>query len=333
MLPNFLHLVKSFALARVLMSAIELDLFPTLQTEPLSRTQLLRQIGIADSNIANPFIEMLLAFEIIQERDGLLYLTPLSEAVLPVYESISSWNQEMLIFFRSLPDLTNVLRTGRYEETEIAHFWAYKQTADRANLEQAQVDDYSSAMDASQGQLSQIVADQYDFSTCDHVIDFGGGYGRLAFTLAEKYPNLKVTVADLPAVCEKTRIRIDALGLKDRVDTLPVDFFADELPTGVADAILFVRVLHDWNDEQAVQLLNRSRQCLRPSGKAIVVEPIMSDKAAVNPASAPASLMLALMGGKRRDVSEYTEFLTQAGYTSSSWRDCGLSIYKLIEAY
>jgi len=330
MLTEFLEYVKSFALAQALMTAIELDIFRYLEQAPLSRPDLKQRLAIADTPIADAFLDVLVASQILGEENGSLKLLPLGRSVLPVYESIQSWGKEMQLFYRSLNDLTGLLRSGRYEDSVLSTYWAYKKSLERKKMQMSGVDEYSSVMDASQVQLSRAIVENYDFSVHKHIIDLGGGYGRLAIALAERYPHLEITIADLPAVCDGARKRVDASGLGARIKFLPVDFLCDDLPTGVADSILFVRVLHDWNDDEVTYLIEKTRSCLQRPGVALVVEPMMDENVNPNPSSVATSLMLALFGGKRRSFQEYMRILCSAGYTGTSCYDCGLSIYKIV---
>jgi len=331
-LSEFLDQVKSFALARVLITAIELDVFQELQQASLTRDDLRQRLGIADTPISDAFLDVLVAFEVLAEGSGKLSLTPTGRSVLPVYESIRSWSREMQLFYHSLDDLTGLLKCGCYRDTALSHYWVYKRSPDRKQLQLPAVDDYSSVMDASQTQLSQAIMEHYDFGVHEHIMDVGGGYGRLAISLADRYPGLKITITDLPAVCEGASARIDAAGLGERITCLPVDFFRDDLPTNVVDAIVFVRVLHDWDDHEVADLIMKTRACLRGPGVALVVEPMTDESVETNRSSVLSSLMLTLAGGRRRSVQQYVKLLSSAGYARLSWSDCGLSIYKMVVA-
>ncbi len=333
MLTDFLNSVKAFALARVLMAAIELDLFRQLEQAPLSRAELKKRTAMEDTLISDAVLDVLVAFHMLREQDGKLELSDLSRSILPTYQSIRSWNREMQQFYDSLCDLTGLLRTGRYQDSVLSAYWIYKKSSEPKQLQASAVDDYSSVMDASQAQLSQAIVEHYDFGAHERIIDFGGGHARLAITLAKKYPHLRITIADLPAVCEGARARIDEAGLGARIKLLPVDFFRDELPANAADAILFVRVLHDWNDEEVSNLVTKARSCLRRPGTALIVEPMNDDTLKHDPSSVLTSLMITLFGGRRRSVQEYAALMQSAGYTSPSWRDCGLSLYRMVVAH
>jgi hypothetical protein len=44
-----------------------------------------------------------------------------------------------------------------------------------------------------------------------------------------------------------------------------------------ADIYLLAHILHDWNDGQAVQILKRCRQAMRPGGRVIVIEMLLGE--------------------------------------------------------
>jgi hypothetical protein len=73
-----------------------------------------------------------------------------------------------------------------------------------------------------------------------HLFDVGGGTAVNAPYLARRWPNLRVTIADLPTVAETVNAKVAALGLNDRVRAVGLDVFEDEFPEG-CDAVLFVR--------------------------------------------------------------------------------------------
>lgn len=330
MLTKFLEHVKSFGIAKALMTAIELDLFLHLERSPVSRSELKQQLAIADGPIADAFLDVLIAFEILVEKNGKLMLLPLARSILPVYESIQSWNKEMQLFYGSLSNLTDLLRSGNYQDSLLFDYWSYKKSREPKTLKAFEVEDYSSIMDVSQIQLSKTILEHYDFQVHQHVIDVGGGYGRLAISLAQKYPHLTITIADLPAVCEGTQSSVNAAGLDERIQCLPVNFFVDDLPRAAADILLFVRVLHDWSDDEAALLIEKTRACLRRPGIVLIVEPMTEENSSPNPSSALSSLMVTLLGGRRRSAQEYIKLLCSAGYVGISWQDCGLSMYKMV---
>ena len=134
MLSDFLGHVKAFALSKVLLSAIELDILKIINQENLSWMELKKRLNIADTPIADSFLDVLIAFEIIAEKKGKLTLLPLGQSIIPVYDSIKSWNKEMSLYFSSLNDLTTMLKSGRYQDSVLTGYWCYKKSSERKRV-------------------------------------------------------------------------------------------------------------------------------------------------------------------------------------------------------
>jgi 3-hydroxy-5-methyl-1-naphthoate 3-O-methyltransferase len=101
-----------------------------------------------------------------------------------------------------------------------------------------------------------------DFSRVRRLLDVAGGSGGFSIALAQRNPQLRCTVAELPVVCQVTRRYIAEYGADDRVDTLPLNMFFEPWPSGY-DAIFFSCVMHDWDlDLDWSSFDVRSRRCL-----------------------------------------------------------------------
>lgn len=126
------------------------------------------------------------------------------------------------------------------------------------------------------------------------VVDVGGGNGALAELIADAFPSARVVVIDLPEVAALAGIRAS------RVEAIAADFF---LPWPVtADVVVLARVLHDWADEDAVRILRRAAESLRPGGRIVVVEMLIDF---ARPTGALCDLhLLAVTGGRERSLDE-----------------------------
>lgn len=101
-----------------------------------------------------------------------------------------------------------------------------------------------------------------DFNNITHLLDIGGGDGTMACELAKKFPQLKITVYNLPKSCELARLKIEKAGLVDRVNVVEGNFLVDnKFPTG-CDLVLFSRVLCDWSPETAKKLLLKAYESI-----------------------------------------------------------------------
>ena len=104
---------------------------------------------------------------------------------------------------------------------------------------------FDSAMEAGARMHGLVVAAALDWSGRRAVCDVGGGTGAFLAVLLEQEPHLRGAVLDLPDVIARARPH-------DGIEFVAGDAFA-AIPTGF-DTYVFVNVLHDWGDEDAVRL-------------------------------------------------------------------------------
>jgi acetylserotonin N-methyltransferase len=153
-----------------------------------------------------------------------------------------------------------------------------------------------------------------DFSGVRRLLDVAGGAGGFAIALAQRYPELRCTVAELPAVCQLTQGYIARYGVEDRVDTLALNMFFDPWPTGY-DAVFFSCVLHDWDLEHRTELIRRAYDALPAGGRIFIHEMLLTD--AVDGPRAPALYSLSMrIGtlGKQFTAPELRAALESVGF-------------------
>ena len=140
----------------------------------------------------------------------------------------------------------------------------------------------------------------------ERVIDAGGGVGALAGLLVDAFPDLSVTVLDRPEVVEQAKHQCK----DDQVTFQAVDLFR---PWGIeGDAVILARVLHDWDDAQALCLLRHARFALRPGGRLFVVEMVLPEEGSAG-GLCDLHLLLAI-GGRERTQSGYKALFEEAGF-------------------
>ncbi|KAG6827647.1 hypothetical protein H0H92_011013 [Tricholoma furcatifolium] len=103
------------------------------------------------------------------------------------------------------------------------------------------------------------------------VCDIGGGVGNMSMALAKAYPNLQIKLQDLQNVISLAETQVwpndcpTAIAEK-RIEFKAMDFFL-ESPIQGCDIYYLKGILHDWSDQQCIQILHNVRCAL----KAIVV--------------------------------------------------------------
>lgn len=169
---------------------------------------------------------------------------------------------------------------------------------------------FDAAMAAGGRMHGLLLARSLDWVASRRVCDIGGGDGALLGVLLAQHPHLQGVLLELPEV-------VDRAPTRPRVDAVPGDAFT-AVPAG-CDTYLFVNVLHDWDDEAALRLLQRAAEAAVADPwitdpRIVVVESGAHTRPRDDLATRADLLMLALTpGGRERTTDEITTLGWAAG--------------------
>jgi len=170
---------------------------------------------------------------------------------------------------------------------------------------------FNDAMTAFTTQMQHALLAAYDFSGITRLVDVGGGHGLMLAAILQANPHLHGIVFDLPHVVAGAGAVLESHGVSDRCETVGGDFFA-EVPAG--DAYIMSNIIHDWDDERSIKILDNCRQAMTGDGKVLLVEMVIPDN---NEPFAGKWLDLNMLvmtpGGRERTADEYRELLAKAG--------------------
>ena len=76
------------------------------------------------------------------------------------------------------------------------------------------------------------------------IVDVGGSKGEYSMAIAQKYPEVKCVIQDIPSVVAEAHKSVPP-ELKDRVSFMTHDFFTEQ-PVKGAEVYLMRWILHDW---------------------------------------------------------------------------------------
>jgi O-methyltransferase/methyltransferase family protein len=144
------------------------------------------------------------------------------------------------------------------------------------------------------------------------LVDVGGGQGALLAALLAAHPEAEGVLFDLPHVVALAPSVLAAAGVSSRCRSISGDFFKVMPPDG--ELYLLRKVLHDWDDGRADQLLAVCRAAMPPGARLVVAETIVPEGNAPAYAKLLDLLMLAYAGGRERTEREYRTLLAAAGF-------------------
>ncbi len=170
---------------------------------------------------------------------------------------------------------------------------------------------FNRAMTSLTALATKAVVEGFDFTGINTLIDIAGGHGRLLTEIVEANSSLRGMLFDLPHVIEGARESVAKSSSADRVEFVSGDFFVS-VPAG-GDAYLMKHIIHDWDDERALVILQNIKRAMNPNGRVLLVESVIVDGNNQDFGKLMDIEMLVSPGGKERTAAEYEELFARAG--------------------
>ncbi len=321
---KIMQIGMGFMTSKVLLSAIELELFTVLAGQQKSAAQLADRLRLHPRSYRD-FFDALVSVGFLQ-REGngpeALYSNAADADVFldknkPSYIGgmLEMCNHRLYPFWG---DLTKGLQTGEPQNevarSENADFFG-ELYADEARLEE-----FMRAMAGMQMGNFMALADEFDFSNFGSMCDVGGASGALAAQVAMKHDQIACSTFDLPTVAPLARRSLEAWGVAGRVEVLEGNFFEDPLPK--ADVITMGNILHDWNEEEKLALLKKAYDALPSGGAFIAIELVIDDERRENTMGLLMSLnmLIETPGGFDYTASQFDRWAREAGFSHTEIR-------------
>lgn len=190
---------------------------------------------------------------------------------------------------------------------------------------------FNTAMSQHTRDVAPSIIGAYDFARFGVIADVGGGDGTLITEILRTVPGPAGMLFDTPAGLEAAPTTLAGAGLTDRCRLVPGDFF-ESVPEG-ADAYVLKQILHDWNDDQAVEILRNCRRAMGPAAKVVILERMLPERAV--PEAARAFMvdltMLLTTPGRERTEREFRDLLSAAGFSLTAVTEPLAAGYHVIE--
>ena len=173
----------------------------------------------------------------------------------------------------------------------------------------------TAVFDAAMTELSRgaasALAEAFDFSRFDCVVDVGGGQGALLAGILEKHPRTKGILFDLPHVVARAPRMFEDRDLSSRTAVIAGNMFEGVPPGG--DAYVLKSVLMDEDDAKVREVLRSCRSAIGLSGRLVVIEHLMSEPNKPGPVLSDLT-MLVMTGGRERSLAEFTKMFSETGF-------------------
>jgi O-methyltransferase/methyltransferase family protein len=146
------------------------------------------------------------------------------------------------------------------------------------------------------------------------LVDVGGGSGTLLAEVLRHRPKVGGVLLERPGMLELARGYLAEHGVADRCRFVEGDFFSS-VPAG-GDVYVLKSVLHDWDDERCIAILQSCRAAMGRAARLAIIELLLPERMTPSGGMLSAALldliMMVFAGGRERTQTEFAQLLDQA---------------------
>ena len=313
--PSALYrMVTGYYVSRAVHVAARLGIADLLAEGPGSCDELAKATGTHADSLRRVLRLLASAGVLVEEEDGRFALTPIGACLR---SDVPGSMRAVALLFGGITqqawgDLLYSVETGEPAFRRVFGMDSFDYMAEHPD----EAANFDAAMAGFTKRIAIAVAEAYDFSPFDRIVDIGGGNGTLLAGILTANPTLAGVIFDLPHVAARAGEQIRELGLEGRCEIAGGDFFK-EVPGG-GDAYLLKHVIHDWNDDRAIDILRSCRRAMGAEARLLIIEGVYPPRIDQSDESRGAAAndvnMLVCTGGRQRSAAEFRGLFDAAGF-------------------
>jgi len=296
--------ITAYRLPRVLIAALELNLFTAIGTDAWTIPDLARDVKVSERGLA--ILCRNLAMAGVLKKQGEIYTNSrLGATVLNAHHPAYRGDYLRLI-------TSHWADWGRLLESVKSGLPLDHDQADEPDYRRR----FTWAMHHRTLETAPKIAAQINLHGARTLLDLGGGPGTYAMAFLAKNPALLATVCDRPVALDVAKEIAATHKAGARLSYLPLDVMTEDIP-GNYDIVWYSNVLHIYspNDNQA--LFRRALASLNPGGRLLIQDAFLHDRNGLFPEEASlfaVSMLLFTERGNTYSAAETRAWLTDAGF-------------------
>lgn len=282
-------LARAFQRSRVLLSAVELDLFSHIAAGHDESASAARAAG-ADPRATDRLLNACCALGLLRKEHGRFLLPdPAARHLVRSSPAFIGNLDHMNNLWDTWSTLTAAVRCGGCVEVP-----------DVPARENPWLEAFIAAMHTRGAVQAPHDVNLLDLHDVTRVLDLGGGSGAFAMAFAAVKRDLAVTVFDLPSVVPITERYVARAGMQDRVRTMAGNYKTDDIG-GPYDLIYLGAIVHSNAPAENAALTAKCAAALAPGGQ-LVVQDFIMDEDRTSPADAALFALNMLVGTPAGDT-------------------------------
>lgn len=256
---SVVRVVWGFTVARTLLAAVELGVFPALGDGEHGSDELAKTLGCDQAGMRT-LLDGLTGFGVVKRRrgryrlgkEGRRYLTGTGPG-----------------------DFTPAMRMGALLDRKFAGLAEAVRTGRRADFHVGLTDDewrdYLEGLGALAGVVASEVVRKVRLRAPKRMLDVAGGHGRFTVAFLERHEVLEAEILDLEGAVRVGRPLVAKTEVRDRVTFRVGDLRTSDWGEGY-DLVLLFNILHNLEERDAKQAVASARAALSPGGRLLVLD-------------------------------------------------------------
>lgn len=291
--------------ALALLAGMRLDLFTPLEHGPMTAEEIAQVIGVGSAKL-KPLLYALVAADLLTVDGGWFANTAESGHFLVAGkpEYIGHRHANMARRWNSVLHTAESILDGK------AHA-----KLDFSDIGENELEAFARGLHQETFNAGRDLVVRYDFSKHRNLLDVGGGTGGMSFAAVEAHPQIRATIADLPAMTPITQRSVTEAGLSEQIQVMTTDLVESVLE-GSYDAVIMKSFIQVLNPDQVRRALANVHRVTEPDGTVYILGAVL-DESRLSPPEAVASSLNFLNiydGGQAYTQGEYRDWLTEAGF-------------------
>ena len=301
---EFRDAVSAYRLPRVLLVALELNLFTIVGEQVWTVADLAKELKVSERGLSilcrNLAMAGLLQKNGERYKNSRLAATALN-AAHPAYRG--SYLDLIKSHWTDWLRLLESVRSGLPIDHDVPDGPDYRRQ-------------FTWAMHHRTLETAPAIAAQINLRQAKTLLDLGGGPGTYAMAFLAKNPQLRATVCDREAALDVAKEIAATHKAGRRLSYLPLDFSKDSIP-GTFDVIWYSNVLHIYSPTDNQATFRRAMAALNPGGRLLIQDAFLHDREGLFPAEASlfaVSMLLFTQAGNTYSAADTTRWLKEAGF-------------------
>jgi len=307
--PNHMReILSQMVLSRSLSIAAELGIADLVANQPKSTLQLSQELKV-NENALYRLVRVLAAQGIFElDKNKMVSNSEISDFLMEDMEGSQRNFARMMgspWMWKIFNDLEYSIATGDSASKKAIGYENFFEYFKQESPKDGKI--FSQSMSSFSYSFDQPLVNAYDFSTCKQVTDVGGAEGRLLKIIKNQYPSIKPVLFELPHAIEQAK-QNDTEGILNYEEG---DFFNS---IAASDCYLIKYILHNWNDENCIKILQNCRKSIAPNGRVLIMDMLIKEDEPQVFEKSLDMVMLVLLQSKERTKEEFEELLNKAGF-------------------